>query len=160
MTRTAWSRGDIGVYPYPARGQHHPWTLDYVEGNEVGVDLMLQPPARMTRTGPIMFKVYVDHVRGRWLVDEFMPVATFAPLTAHKTKVRALNDFSPQAAGAGKGGGPGRISGIYVIVPFLAVGLGLLALAGWGVAAEARDRRLAGPKRGLPPVPARDPRSI
>src|SRR3954447_11348483 len=110
-----WAKSVLGVYPYPARDLHHPWNFDYFEGNEVGADLMLQPPLSNTKVGPIIFKIYVDRIGGRWLVDSFMPVATFAPLKAHKTKVRALNDFSPQAGGDSSGPtGESRISSTYL----------------------------------------------
>ena len=159
MSKQQWSGGNIGVYPYPARGQHHPWTLDYVEGNEVGADVMLQPPLSNTKLGPIMFKIYVDHVGGHWLIDSFMPVATFAPLKAHKTKVRALNDFSPQAGGDSSGPtGEGRISTAYLIVPFGLLGAAILGFGAWAVAKAVRNR----PKRtALPPlsIPVDDARA-
>ena len=153
MGRVAWARGDIGVYPYPARGQHHPWTLDYVEGNEVGADLMLQPRSGNTKLGPIMFKIYVDHVGGRWLVDSFMPVATFAPLAAHKTKVRSVRDFSPQAGGDTSAPvGHGRISTAYLLIPFGLLGAAVLGVTAWGLGRAVRNRPR---RRALPPLSIR-----
>ena len=150
MSKKEWSRGDIGVYPYPARDRHHPWTLDYFEGNEVGADLMLQPPLNNTKVGPIMFKIYVDRVGDRWLIDSFMPAATFAPLKAHKTKVRALPDFSPQASGGSSAPtGHGRISSAYLVIPFALLGAFVLGLAGWGVTRTLRNRPR---RRALPPL--------
>jgi hypothetical protein len=153
MSRREWSKGDIGVYPYPARGVHHPWTLDYIDGNEVGVELMLQPPPSNTKVGPIMFKIYVDRVRGRWLVDSFMPVATFAPLQARKTKVTALNDFSPQSAGDSSAPtGHGRVSSTYLVIPFGLLGAAVLGAVGWGLTRALRNR----PRRdALPPLSIR-----
>jgi hypothetical protein len=153
MSRREWAKGDIGVYPYPARGQHHPWTLDYIEGNEVGAELMLQPPLSNTKVGPIMFKIYVDRIGSRWLIDSFMPVATFAPLQAHKTKVRALNDFSPQSGGDGSAPtGNGRISSAYLVIPFGLLGAAVLGALGWGLTRAVRNR----PRReALPPLSIR-----
>jgi len=150
LSRQQWARSILGVYPYPARNLHHPWNLDYVEGNEVGADLMLQPPLSNTRVGPIMFKIYVDRVGGRWLVDSFMPAATFAPLKAHKTKVRAVTDFSPQAGGDSSAPtGHGRISTDYLLVPFGLIGAVILGFGAWGVTRAVRNR----PKRtSLPPL--------
>jgi hypothetical protein len=150
LSRQQWARSILGVYPYPARDLHHPWNLDYVEGNEVGADLMLQPPLSNTRVGPIMFKIYVDRVGGRWLVDSFMPAATFAPLKAHKTKVRAVTDFSPQAGGDSSAPtGHGRISTDYLLVPFGLIGAVILGFGAWGVTRAVRNR----PKRtSLPPL--------
>lgn len=148
-----WAKGDIGVYPYPARDQHHPWTLDYVEGNEIGAEIMLQPPLSNTKVGPIIFKIYIDHVAGRWLVDSFMPVATFAPLNAHKTKVRALNDFSPQSSGGGGAlTGQSRISSKWLVAPFGLLGAFVLGVCAWGLARAVRNR----PRRqALPPLSIR-----
>ena len=153
MSKKEWAGGNIGVYPYPARGLHHPWTLDYVEGNEVGADLMLQPPLSNTKIGPIIFEIYIDHVGGRWLIDSFMPAATFAPLKANKTKVRALPDFSPQAGGdSSNPTGHGRISSAYLVIPFALLGAFVLGLAAWGVTRVVRNR----PRRTtLPPLSIR-----
>ena len=159
LSKSQWAKSVLGVYPYPARDLHHPWNFDYFEGNEVGADLMLQPPLSNTKVGPIMFKIYVDRIGGRWLVDSFMPVATFAPLKAHKTKVRALNDFSPQGGGDSSGPtGPGRISTDYLLVPFGLIGAVILGFSSWGVARAVRNR----PKRtALPPlsIPVDDARA-
>ena len=39
MTRAAWAKGDIPVYPYPARGASwHGWTLDYALPKEVAFE--------------------------------------------------------------------------------------------------------------------------
>lgn len=153
MSRKAWSRGSIPVYPYPARGVHHPWTLDYVTNDEVGVDLLLLPPRGSKTLGPIAFKVYLRPSHGRWLVDSFMPVATFAPLGAKPT-VRALPDFSPQPQGdRSNPTGRGRIRTLYIAFPFAFLGLTALALAAWGLVRGVRNR----PRRGsLPPSPIRD----
>jgi hypothetical protein len=154
ISRKAWAKGNIPVYPFPAQGRtFHGWNVLYVTRQEVGASLQLMPRPH-SEVGPIIFHVYLRPVHGRWLVDSFMPVATLAPLDAKKTKVRAVTDFSPQAQGDGAGGGQGRISGIYLVAPFAVVGLVLLGLAGWGLRAVVRDRRLRGPRRqSLPPLP-------
>jgi hypothetical protein len=154
-----WAKSVLGVYPYPARDLHHPWNLEYYEGNEVGADVMLQPPLSNTKVGPIIFKIYVDHIGGRWLIDSFMPTATFAPLKAHRTKVRAVTDFSPQAGGDSSAPtGEGRISTAYLLVPFGLIGAAILGFAAWGVSRAVRNR----PKRTtLPPlsIPVDDARA-
>jgi hypothetical protein len=156
MSRKEWAKGDIPVYPFPAQGRtFHGWNILYVTRGEVGAELQLMPRPH-SEVGPIIFHVYLRPVHGRWLVDSFMPVATLAPLDAKKTKVRALTDFSPQAQGDGAGGGPGRISHLYLFAPFAVIGLILVGLAGWGLRAVIRDRHLRGPRRqSLPPLPPR-----
>jgi hypothetical protein len=158
MSRKAWAKGDIPVYPFPAQGQtFHGWNILYVTRQEVGLELELLPRAH-SKVGPIIFHVYLRPVHGRWLVDSFMPVATLAPLGAKHTKVRSVRDYSPQAAGGvspGNAGGSGQLNSIYVVGPFVVVALGLLGLAGWGVKSLLRDRKLRGPRRRgkLPPFP-------
>jgi hypothetical protein len=160
ISRREWARGDIPVYPFPARGQTHPWNVLYVTREEVGLELQLMPRPH-AKVGPIIFHIYLRPVRGgRWLVDSFMPVATLAPLGAKKAKVLAVTDYSPQAQSGGPPGGSGRISRIYIVAPFVAIALLLFGFAVWGAGRVVRDRRLRGPRRGtLPPLPDRFSRS-
>jgi hypothetical protein len=139
MSRKQWSRGSIPVYPYAARGLHHGWTVDYVTRDEVGLELLLQP-RRGSRLGAIMFKVYVQPVHGRWLVDSFMPAATFAP-EGGPAKVRALPDFSPQPQGGGGSSDTARLGAAYIVIPFGILGALLAGLMGWGLVSWYRGRR-------------------
>ena len=156
MTVKQWSRGSLPVYPYPARGRHHPWTIQYRSGNELGLELILQPP-RKSALGQLLFTLTLKRLGGRWLIDDFQPAATFAP-EGSAPKVTAQRDFMPagqseDAAGSGK---PHQISVAYVFIPFAAIGLILLALAGWIVTSMVRDRRMAGAHRkSLAPLPTR-----
>jgi hypothetical protein len=156
ISRSAWAKGDIPVYPFPAAGTTHPWNILYVTREEVGLELQLNPRTRGEQ-GPIIFHIYVRPAgEGRWLVDSFMPVATLAPLHAKKSSVRSVRDFSPQVAGGVSlgGSGPGRLSSVYLLVPFGLVGATLLGLACWGLVRVVRNRRLAAPRGGsLPPLP-------
>lgn len=155
MTKKQFSHGDIGAYTYPARGTHHPWTVDYYEGNEVGAELMLQPPRGNKTLGAIAFKIYIDHVRGRWLVDSIMPSATFAP-AGQKPSVTAANDFNPSGPGEGSSSaGPQHINPKYAFIPLAALGGAILACMGWLILRAVRER---GPRRrhkALPPLSIR-----
>ena len=163
MTRKQWSRGSIPVYPYPAAGhQFHGWTILYRTKDEVAIELLLSPRASSRRKlGRYIFHVYLQPAHGRWLVDSFMPAATFAP-EGQQPYVQAAADFMAAPSGSTynrpghKATGLRQISAIYAIIPFGIIGLLLLGLAGWGVAAKLRDRRISGPRgEGLPPLPAR-----
>ncbi|MDX6507315.1 MAG: hypothetical protein QOG06_1959 [Gaiellaceae bacterium] len=158
INRKEWARGDIPVYPFPAAGRTHPWNVLYVTREEVGLELELIPKAH-SDVGPIIFHIYLRPAHGRWLVDSFMPVATLAPLGSKKSKVRSVRDFSPQAAGGVSlgGGSHGQISRVYILIPFVGIGLVLLGLAAWGTTRAVRNRRLRGPRGGsLPPLPRSD----
>jgi hypothetical protein len=154
LSRKAWASGEIPIYPYPARGHtFHGWTVRYVSRDEVGLELILMPQPH-TGMGPIVFNVYLQPHHGRWLVDSFMPAAMIAPLNK-PPRVIAATDYGP-GQGETASGGAKRVSGVYLYVPFGVMGVVLLCLAGWGIAAMRRDRRLRGPRRRmLPPLPAR-----
>ena len=150
MTRKQWANGDIPVYPYPAAGrQFHKWTIFSRTSQEVGIELILDPAARHKRNlGQIAFNVYLKPGRGRWLVDSFIPAATFAPV-GKPAVVQGPGDFLGSAGGQTynrpsleRDAKPSRISATYIFVPFAGVGLLLAGLAGWGLAHWIRQRRL------------------
>ncbi len=152
MTRKEWASAAIPVYPYPARGtSFHQWTIKYVTPGEVAVELMLQP-ARGQKIGPILFDVYLDPIGGKWLVDSFMPVATFAPLNAKHTKVTALNDFMPTAGSKRDSSTEGtpRVNSSYAFIPFAVLGAVLLAFVAAAAIGALRYRPRAA---SLPPFP-------
>ena len=110
-TRAQWAKGDVPVYPFKARGtQFHDWTVDYVQGNELAFELMLQP--RNPRKDAIAFDGTLKKVRGRWLIDSLYPAATFA---GEGAKVVGPNDFTAQryAGDAGES----RLSAVWFILP-------------------------------------------
>ncbi len=152
MTRGQWSHGDIGVYPYPAKGaRFHEWNIQYRTKDELSVELILAPTKRyQAKLGQILFNVYLQPSHGRWLVDSFMPGATFAPI-GKPGVVQAARDFTanPSAQTYNRGGksaapiGAARISAKWAVVPFAVILLLLLALAGRGLVENLRFRRLA-----------------
>ena len=150
MTRKQWASGDIPVYPYPAAGrQFHEWTILSRSSQEVGIELILNPAkGHVGKLGQIAFHVYLKPVRGRWLVDSFMPAATFAPV-GKPPVVQGPGDFQGTAGGQTynrrsleRDAKPSRISAKYLFVPFAVVGLLLAGLAGWGLLHWFRQRRL------------------
>ncbi len=158
MSRAAWSRGAIPIYPYPARGTtFHHWTIRYYNAEEIGIELLLNPQ-RGSELGQFVFHVYLKPSRGRWLVDSFMPAATFTPI-GERPWVQAQADFMASSGESGRPVGAGRIGAVFAWVPFAVIGALLLGLLMWGVVAKLRFRRLVGHQReGLPPSPARSAR--
>ena len=152
MTRAQWAHGDIGVYPYPAAGKKfHQWTIQYRTKDELSVELILAPTAKYrAKLGQILFNVYLHPSHGKWLVDSFMPGATFAPI-GKPGVVQAARDFTanPSAQTYNRGGksqspiGAARVSAKWAVVPFAIILLLLLGLAGRGVVENLRFRRLA-----------------
>jgi hypothetical protein len=156
MSRAEFARKDP-AYPYPARGRHFPWSLDYVDANEVGGSLLLQPTKKYLRKqGPILFDLRVVRHGGRWMVESLIPKVTFG--TPYQPKVRSVRDYSPMTGGNGPTADPSRINGSYIIIPFALFGALLLGLAAWGVLRWHRDRRIVA--ETLPPrrLPSSSPR--
>ncbi len=97
-SRADWKRGEIPVYPYPAKGRSfHGWTVRYIVGRQVGIELFLHP-RRGSNVGPIAFNVVVKHVGKRWLVDSFLPAAVYTP-PKKGNRISAPVDLSPGPPG-------------------------------------------------------------
>jgi hypothetical protein len=135
LSRAQWAKGDIPVYPYDARGtKFHGWTVSYVYGNEVGIVLMLRP--RNVRQDTFAFDVTVKRARGRWLVDSFIPAATFAN-PAHP---RVVGPYDFTAAAGESGTGERHLSAVWIAVPTAVVGLALFVALGILLMAWRRNR--------------------
>ena len=140
-TKAQWKRGDIALYPYPAGGNFHGWTLAYHSPHKVGVNLLLQPEKRLRRkTGAIMFEVDLVQRGHRWLVANFNPAAIYTP-EGQRPNITAENDLAP--SGAAASGSRAKLGEIWLFVPLGVLGgglvLGLMVLAvKWRA-----DRRLA-----------------
>jgi hypothetical protein len=161
MSREEWAKGDIPVYPYPARRQVE--ISRYVGSfkNDVLLDVLLQPRKGAKNVGPIAFQVEMKAVgsgaRRRWLVDSFVPSAAFAPSSAPPPKTRVARGKTKTVASPGYG--PGHLSARWFVLPALILALILLvpagfALRGWIVARRA-EKKHARP-RSLPPLPKQD----
>jgi hypothetical protein len=123
MTRAQWAKGDIPVYPYPARGTSwHGWVLDFALKNEVAFELVLEPK-RGHKVDPISFSASVKRIGGRWLVDSFYPAAIFV---SSQHRVIGPRDFA--APTLRSDAGKSRLGAVWVLVPFGFGSLALLAL--------------------------------
>ena len=150
MTRKEWAKGSIPVYPYPARGTTHGWTILYVTRDEVAVNLILRPKPGVKQRG-ILFNVYLRPIHGKWLVDSFMPAATInTELFGGAARVTSVRDFMPGQQSGGPHGKP-RVSSAVAFVPLAVIGLLVLGLGGALLAGPLRYR-----PRGasLPPLPS------
>ena len=141
MSRAEFARKDP-AYPYPARGRHYPWSLDYVEPNEVGGSLLLQPSRKGEQ------EAWSDPLRPA----RDQASGTLGGRVAHpegdlRAPQQAQGSFGAGLLAAEPGDGPtydrSRISGTYIVIPFAAFGALLLGLACWGVVRWYRDRRIA-----------------
>ena len=141
MTLRAWLHGGIPVYPFPARDEHHDgWIADWADADEVGLSLLVQAEPS-TRLGAIAFNIQMLKVHGRWLVNAFLPQATFSD-PRDDAKVFSEKDLLPSAGGGSALGGDARLSAVWFAVPGgLLAALFLVLPLAYLVHARRRDRR-------------------
>lgn len=165
MSRRKWAKGDIPVYPYPARD---PIEISRYVGsfkNDVLLDVLLQPRKSAKNVGPILFEVEMKAVgagpRKRWLVDSFVPSQAFSPASSPPPKVNPKPSATPKAQTASRGPdyGAGHLSARWFLIPVLILGLILLIPLGLAVRSWLAGRRAAreySRDRPLPPLPKRE----
>jgi hypothetical protein len=134
LSRAAWMKGDLPVYPYPARGTtFHDWTVDFASANDVGFKLLIESSKK--KTDAIEFTGEVKKIDGQWLIDSFTPSVTFSG----SGTVVGPHDFT--APTGGDGAGVASLSGAWLAIPALLLGAGLLLPFGWLLYTWRRNRR-------------------
>jgi hypothetical protein len=144
QTRAEWRRGDLPVYPFPAKvGEATGWYV--VESFEDDLLLTLVMHARPgTKRGAIAYQVELKRLgtgrNRRWLVDAFIPERVYTPASNEKSARGA----TPQPSSVPSA----RLSRWWFIVPGLLLSLIVLVpltvlVVGWrrGVRAERAYRR-------------------
>jgi hypothetical protein len=112
VTRAEWNDGNLPVFPFDARdGDYHGWTLGHNYANEISVDVLLHPSAK-EQLGAIAFTAVFKRRHERWLIDAFVPTASFAS-EKKAPRILAQPDFTPYADGRGKA----RLSAQWLAVP-------------------------------------------
>ena len=119
MTRTEWATGTIPVYPFRTRRGSFDdgWRINYSFPGQVSFDLVLPPP-KGAKQGPLAFTVDLERHHGRWLVDSFVPVATFAPLGA-TPRITAHPDFAPATTAVSN---RSRLGALWLAIPLALLG--------------------------------------
>ena len=134
ISRKAWDKGNVPVYPYPAGGTaFHGWTVDAASPSEVEFELMV--PSRRSKSDSIQFTGTMRKVGGRWLVDSFNPAATFAG----SGTVVGPSDFTASASGDTKG--VARLGSVWIAIPLALIVGGILLVGGGFLFVAARNRR-------------------
>jgi hypothetical protein len=153
LTRAEWAKGSLPVFPYPARGTKFGWTVQYRAGNELGIQLILQP-RKGADVGAAALPTTLRLVHGRWLIDSMVPGAFFAP-EGKPARVVGTNDFMPgpgNATGSARIDRPQGVSSNYIYIPLIVFGLLVLVLLTAAYLGGFRGRR---GRRSLPPLPRR-----
>jgi hypothetical protein len=160
-TRSDWARGDSPAYPYPARGRtFHRWHLVWADRNDIGIDLILQPvPRKRKQIGPIVFGLDLKRIHGRWLVDSFLPQATFAP-EGQTPRMFSERDVAPSGGGAPTA--PPRVDdrwGVFALALLLLIPVTAIAL--WVLIVAVQRHRAGGLRQRrsvMPSLPGRTQR--
>ena len=141
-TRAGWARGDLPVAPFPAAGStFHGWSVDTLRPGVADLVLLLHPRPGV-KVGSISYDVGMRKVVGRWLVDSFVPAASFAPAGS----ISGITAAPDLAAGAAQTpyARSGRIPGIWLIAfPAVIGGLIVLVPLTLFVLHRVRSRRAA-----------------
>jgi hypothetical protein len=95
VSRAEWNRGVVPIHPFDARNDRHfGWVLRSAFPGEISVDVLLQP-SRREKLGALAFTaVFKRTSAGSWLIDEFVPAASFAP-ARKPPRILAAPDFQP-----------------------------------------------------------------
>jgi hypothetical protein len=102
ITRHDWAQGKLPVIPYDAEGtKFRGWTVNYSLAREMSVDVLLRPGPREQR-GAIAFTAVFKRPRMTWLIDEFVPAASFAPDDAPTKRILAQPDYAPTNGNSGR----------------------------------------------------------
>jgi hypothetical protein len=130
MSLEVWRQGNIPVFPYRAAARGFAgWRLNYAEGNEVNLDLLLQP-ALGSKQGAIVYTFDVRRIGGRWLVDSAVPTATYTP-PGGGSRMLAQPDFGPEVPTAKVS--KERLDARWLIVPGVLLALVVLVPVAFGV---------------------------
>jgi hypothetical protein len=153
-TRADWAAGRLPVYPFqPSRRTFHGWTPSYSALGKVSFDLVLQP-RHGAKTGAVAFNVTMRFVHGRWLVDYWVPVASFAP-AGQRPQIAGPGDLAAPSERATTPASHGALGSIWLIVPVGVLSLAALVPIGFAVVSWRHRRRArpGGKRAGLPPLP-------
>ena len=144
QTRAEWRRGDLPVFPFPARVEEATgwYVLESFENDLLVTLLMHARPG--TKRGAIAYQVELKRVgRGterRWLVDAFIPERVYTPAADESPRREATRQPSSVPSA--------RLSPVWFVVPGLLLSLIVLVpatilLVNWrrGVRAEKAYRR-------------------
>jgi hypothetical protein len=155
QTRAEWRRGDLPVYPFPAKvGEAKGWRV--IESFEDDLLLSLLMHARPgTQRGAIAYQVALKRIGSgsdrRWLVDAFIPERVYTPPSNEQPERAA----TPQPSSVPSA----RLSHWWFVVPGIILSLIVLvplsvALVSWGRgrrAERAYQRSLQDDREGSAP---------
>lgn len=145
VTPGEWERGVLPIHPFDARDErHYGWVLRYSFPREISVDVLLQP-SRREKLGALAFTAVFRPRGGTWLIDEFVPVASFAP-EEKPPRILAGPDFQPNMV---EGVARSRLDAKWLLVPVAILALIPLVPLVLLVRTKQQERRALRAYRGL-----------
>jgi len=145
VTRAGWNRGELPILPFDARDERHfGWILRSSFPREISVDVLLQPSRRETLGAQAFTVVFRPH-GGRWLISEFVPVASFAP-EKKPPRILASPDFQPNMV---EGSPRSRLDPKWLLLPVAILALVPLVPLLLLVRSKRAERRALRAYRGL-----------
>jgi hypothetical protein len=136
VTRDEWAQGNLPVLPFDSSNSRFPWTLGYSYANEISVDVLLHPSAK-EELGAIAFTAVFKRQGRDWLIDSFVPAASFAP-KKKAPRILAQPDFTPSMTTVGT---KARLGAHWLLLPFAVLALIVLVPVGIGIAKWRRSRK-------------------
>jgi hypothetical protein len=136
VSRADWARGNLPVLPYDTQGSHFAWTLGYSFPREISVDVLLHPAPR-EELGAIAFTAVFKQQGKRWLIDSFVPAASFAP-RKKAPRILAQPDFTPSMTTHLN---HARLDAKWLLLPVAFLALIVLVPVGIGLAKWRRARK-------------------
>ena len=137
VSRADWARGNHPVLPNDPQGSHFDWTLGYSFSREISVDVLLQPAPR-EELGAIAFTAVFKQQGKRWLIDSFVPAASFAP-RKKAPRILAQPDFIPSMT---TNAPQARLDTKWFLLPGAVLALIVAIPVGIGVAKWRRSRKI------------------
>jgi hypothetical protein len=145
VTRAEWNRGVLPILPFDARSERHfGWRLRYSFPREISVDVLLQPSKR-EKLGAQAFTAVFRPYGGKWLISEFVPVASFAP-EKKAPRILAGPDFQPNMT---EGSMRARLDAKWLLLPVSILALVPIVPLLLLVRSKRAERRALRAYRGL-----------
>jgi hypothetical protein len=135
-TRREWAAGNIPVQPYPVDAAR--WKMDYSYADEVGLSVYVIPE-RGQQLRPMVFLLSLTkNPAGEWRVDSWVPrPGSSDPPPGTQATSSAIGGTSAVGSSAVTSAPSGRISGVWLAVPFVLLLSGLF----FGLFHLVRERR-------------------
>ncbi len=136
VTRNEWAHGNLPVLPFDSSNKRYPWTLGYSYSDEISVDVLLHPSAK-EELGAIAFTAVFKQTPRGWLIDSFVPAASFAP-RKKPPRILAQADFIPSMTTHVT---KAQLDARWMLVPAAVLALIVLVPIGIGVVKWRRGRK-------------------